>query len=577
LEASFLLLVCLAVFFPGLDRFDFIKTEGLRAIVVKEMLETPGISMPSVHHRPQLKKPPLYAWTTAVLARGSGYDSQSIDEGLARLPSAIAASLLVLLLYGVAEVAIWRSSGLITAAFALACVTIQDYGMRAELDMGFAFATSLSILLAYAALGRPALRSIVCWMGCYFFATAAALWKGPHSLIFLWVLLLCWSWRKKRWKWLMAPGQVAGLLLCLGVLVTWTIVLSSHAGGREVGKTAVIELISRLVPLSVSSLLSILYAVPEMVIICLPASLFLLASLRPGVLVDRGIWNAELEGRWQQLRRWLGEWWDELATHPFMEFCLFWLVANFAWSIFVPAKAPRYWIPMFPPLFFIAGYLLQRAAACRLSAEGVRLFERSWKLVFGVAGAIGAAALVAGVIGLVSPNLGVATFRIGPGWAWLMMGVGWLAMGLLEWSRRLSATATGRAVALIVLVLASRPLVAEVVWPARAAADSQRSDAVAIDAIVPEGEPVLVLGSKEIPDTAFYSERPFYWVDSPADGSRFTSAQTVYCLLRVDELAGSLTELDFAYTSRLTFERADHSITLVEVALKHAPGTGGQP
>ena len=38
-EVLFLLLVCGAVFFVGLGRFDFIKTEGLRAIVVAEMLE----------------------------------------------------------------------------------------------------------------------------------------------------------------------------------------------------------------------------------------------------------------------------------------------------------------------------------------------------------------------------------------------------------------------------------------------------------------------------------------------------------------------------------------------------------
>ncbi|MHC4091898.1 MAG: ArnT family glycosyltransferase, partial [Planctomycetota bacterium] len=156
-EVVFLLLVCGTMFFVGLGRFDFIKTEGLRAIVVAEMLEQPGISMPSVHHRPYLKKPPLYAWSTALLARAL----PPFDEQIARLPSALAATALVLLLYGVAEGRIGRGAGVPAAALALANVTVVDYAMRAELDMGFAFLTTASILLAYPALQRRGATGII--------------------------------------------------------------------------------------------------------------------------------------------------------------------------------------------------------------------------------------------------------------------------------------------------------------------------------------------------------------------------------------------------------------------------------
>ena len=81
-EVVFLLSVCGVLFFLGAGRFDFIKTEGLRAIVVAEMLEQPGISMPSVHHRAYLKKPPLYAWCTTLLAQAAG----RFDKQIARRP-----------------------------------------------------------------------------------------------------------------------------------------------------------------------------------------------------------------------------------------------------------------------------------------------------------------------------------------------------------------------------------------------------------------------------------------------------------------------------------------------------------
>lgn len=62
LEVLILLAVCGAAFFTGLGRHDYVKTEGLRAVVVEEMLERDGLSMPTVHGEPYLKKPPLYAW-----------------------------------------------------------------------------------------------------------------------------------------------------------------------------------------------------------------------------------------------------------------------------------------------------------------------------------------------------------------------------------------------------------------------------------------------------------------------------------------------------------------------------------
>jgi 4-amino-4-deoxy-L-arabinose transferase-like glycosyltransferase len=135
LDILLLVLVCYLVLFANLDRHEYIKTEGLRAIVATEMLERDGWSMPTVHHQPYLNKPPLYAWTTVWLSR----QADGLTEQIARIPSALAGTALVLLMFALAERWIGRGTGLVAATFTLLCPTIADYAVRAELDLPFSF------------------------------------------------------------------------------------------------------------------------------------------------------------------------------------------------------------------------------------------------------------------------------------------------------------------------------------------------------------------------------------------------------------------------------------------------------
>lgn len=586
IEIVFLLLVCGGLFFVGLGRFDLVKTEGLRAIVVAEMLEPLpgaesqrgaerwGISMPSVHHRPQLKKPPAYAWCTTALARAVGH----LDEQIARLPSALAATALVLLLYGVAEARLGRGAGLAAAALAIANPTLIDYAMRAELDMGFTFLTTVSILLAYPGVYRSrqpgppaqaATTGVVCWMGCYLAATAAALWKGPHSLIFLWVLLLAYGWRKRAWRWLGHPGQVCGLILSLGVLIGWTLTLSGHAGGGSVARMAGIELVSRLIPLNLEDLLSILYAVPMMAVVALPASLLVIASFRSGVVYEaadrpstRSV-TALVRFCMARFRRW----WAALAADRFVEFLLFWIFANLVWTVIVPAKAPRYWLPLFPPVFLLAAHVLRRRMTGAVPAAGQRHLDVTWRCIYGVIGAGGFLALAVVILFAIVPGARPHALRSAPTWPWLVMGSGWLAVAVMGLWRRVGWATTGRCLGLVVAVLAFRPVLSEIWWPIRAASDSQRASAAQIDRIVPPGEPVFVLGPHEFPDVAFYSRRRFQWIDEPGEARAYAGAPVAHCLLRTEDLDEWVTEKGSQYTPEFVFVRADKPVTLIRVDL----------
>ena len=565
IEAVFLVLVCGASFFVGLGRHDFIKTEGLRAIVVSEMLERPGLSMPSVHHRPYLKKPPLYAWTAATLARIAG----RFDEQIARLPSAVAGTLLILLLYAAAEWCIGRGAGIPAAAFGLANTTVLDYSVRAELDMGFAFLTTLAILLAYPALHRGGWAGVVCWLGCYLAATVGAMWKGPHSLIFLWVPLLAYGWRKRNWRWLWNPGQVVGLLLSMGVLIGWAVSLSGYAGKSEVGKIAAMELVSRLVPLSGGDLLSVLYAVPVMAIVVLPASLFVMASFLSGVVYSADDRPADRSAK-AVVRFCVGrlrQWWGVLARDRFTEFLLFWLGANLVWTAIVPAKSPRYWLPMFAPAFLLAAGVLHRRMVGGIGQGGERRLDVAWRGTYAVVGGVGVLALVAAVVAAVADGPTIGGVSLGPAWAWLVLGSGCVVVAGMEFMRRVPASPIGRCVGLIVVALACKPVLADVWWPARERSDTQRYNAAAIDDLVPAGQPVFVLGTHELPDVAFYSRRRFQWIDEPAQAADFTDAASAHYLLRTEDLEKCVSRLGFDFVTELEFVRADKELSLVRIEL----------
>ncbi len=554
-----MLAVCVVLFFLGQGRHDFIKTEGLRAVVVAEMLEQPGLAMPTVHHRPYTKKPPLYAWSTAALARAA----ERFDEQIARLPSAIAGTLFILLLYAVGETALGRGAGWIAAALALANVTVVDYSMRAELDMGFALLTTTALLLAYPALRRGGATAVVCWMACYLVATLAALWKAPHSLIFLWVPLLAYAWRKHDWRWLRNPGQVAGLLLTLGVLMTWAVTLSTFAGNQTVARAAAIELVTRLIPLSVGDLLSTLYAVPMMALIVLPASLFVIASFRSGVIYET---NDRPAGRSAGavvrfcIERFRG-WWRAVAQNPFAEFLLFWTFANLLWCAIVPAKAPRYWLPMFAPVFLLAGHVLRQ----QVSPGGRRHLELAWRWVYGVIGVGGLAGLLMALILVVTGAQGVAGLTLGSPWPWLVLGTGCTTVAVLNLADRRHRTSWAPCLGLIIVVLAAKPVLAQVWWPARAQSATQRLNAAAIDERVPTGQPVLVLGRHELPDVGFYSRRRFEWLDSPEEAKWHTSTSPAYFLLRQEDLDEIVVDPGFEYTLELEFDRADKRIVLIRI------------
>lgn len=584
-HVALLLAVCAVHFFLYQGRFDFIETEGLRAIVPYEMLERGGPSMPTVHHRPYVNKPPLYAWTTTLLAQAIG----RFDEQVARLPSSISATLLVLLLYMVGRRWGGGATGLAAAALALTNLTVLDYGFRAELDMPFTFLLTGAFLLLWPALNGRGAAATACWIGAYVLATAAAMWKAPHSLIFMGLGLLTYARVKRRWRWMIQPGNLIGAALALVVLGAWLMKVLGYAGGKRVGTAAGSEVVNRLAP-SVDDLLSIPLFPLILAVVTLPASAYLVASFW-----ESGAARVEASGTvWRRARSKLAAWWRWAARDPFAEFLLLMLLPNLVFLAVAPAKSARYALPMFPLLLLLCGWMAgggatggrgdkeTSAAAPPLDRAAIGVFNALKWLGLAACGA----ALVVGVV----PAAWTARLSAGPVWAWLALGLG----GLLAWAvgREGASRASGEAgadrtnsavrpvgatgsrgakcscgAAFLLLSIGCAPIISEVWWPARVKSDSQRAAAARIDAIVPDGEPVFVLGRQEFPDTAFYSNRSCYWIDAPAQVRPTTSSPAPFFIMRETELLGDKPGMpnyvEFqGFRELLRFDRIDRDVIL---------------
>lgn len=94
-QLSGLVLWSLLLFFYGLQQGDLYRTEGLRAIIGKEMFHSGDWLVPRLYGEPILTKPPLFYW--AIAATGTVFGE--VTTWSSRLPAAIAGLICVLIVY----------------------------------------------------------------------------------------------------------------------------------------------------------------------------------------------------------------------------------------------------------------------------------------------------------------------------------------------------------------------------------------------------------------------------------------------------------------------------------------------
>jgi 4-amino-4-deoxy-L-arabinose transferase-like glycosyltransferase len=341
---AFLGLWCGALFFHGLTAGQLWKTESLRAIVAAEYLRSGNWIVPTLYGEPLFTKPPGMYAAIALCSWPFG----EVTEWTARLPSALAATLTVLMLYGYFTRLFGRRGGLVIAVLAPMSPLWLDKATAAEIDMMQVMWVTGSILALLRALetpersGRWWLAALVCVAGgvltkwtapAFFYATAIPLlwWRGQ--------LRLLWDWRH-----LAAAG--VGAALCLA----WIGAAVAMTGWDVFAETVKREALQRMVPEYAYTIdpwyVALLHPL-RLWYTNLPWSLVALIACRPAF---GRLWSGRERMLWQALHCWL--WpnvliWslmlDHKARHSFPLFPAFAGLAALVWVAWLDGRLAWKW------------------------------------------------------------------------------------------------------------------------------------------------------------------------------------------------------------------------------------------
>jgi 4-amino-4-deoxy-L-arabinose transferase-like glycosyltransferase len=352
--------LCGFLFFYGLDAGELWRTESLRAIIAAEFLETGNWVVPTLYGNPLFTKPPGTYAAIALVSLPFGI----VTEWTARLPSALAASACVLLVYWYFSRLLGRRAGLIAAALLPASLMWLDKATTAEIDMMQVAWVTASLLFFFRALEEE--DKVTRWQGDKVTKNDVPVTLSPCHLVTLspcpatpgrWWLaaLLCvaaglltkWTapaffygtavpllWRRGRLRLLWGRHHLLSAAVAAGVCLAWIGAAVAQAGWEAFYGTVSREAAMRLLPTHHHRPYpwDLVLLHPFKVLAAgLPMSAFALAALWPGFA---RLWDERGRRLLEALHCWV---WPNL---------LFWSI--------VPEKAVRHSFPLFPGIAGLA-------------------------------------------------------------------------------------------------------------------------------------------------------------------------------------------------------------------------------
>lgn len=316
-----LLGVAAVLYFTGLGGYDLWPPDEPRfAEVAREMVQTGDYLAPQINDEPYREKPPMLFWAIAAASQPSG----AVTAVTARVPSALAAVLIILLTYLLARslfdarTAFWAGIILATTSF------FWWEGRSVRTDMLLTLWMTLS-LFAFWQWDR---RRQWGWLMAFWAAVVLAVYtKGPPGLVFPLLLVFAYYWKRpterKATHWVM--GGAAVLVLVALWLVPARMAASAgvpELAGQDIASNLYRQTIGRL--FGVSKAQWPWYYILNMPVTLLPWSLFL---------------------------PWTAVWaWRRRQDGPAMRLLLCWTVPAFVFFSLCVGKRSVYLLPLYPAL-----------------------------------------------------------------------------------------------------------------------------------------------------------------------------------------------------------------------------------
>lgn len=216
------LILGLAVFFWGLGNIALMSlNEARRALPAQDMFRGGDWLLPHLNGELYLTKPPLIYWLSAGVAHFLG----SANEWAVRLPSALAATITLWMVYRYARREFGAWPALFSMQLLIANVTFAMFARRAEIEMLLTLLCAGALLAAIHFI-REGVDKRWIYLS-YLLLALAMLTKGPLVLLFVTLPLLIVAFYQKDqrcWQVLRSPlGWTIFVLVGLSwyVYVTW--------------------------------------------------------------------------------------------------------------------------------------------------------------------------------------------------------------------------------------------------------------------------------------------------------------------------------------------------------------------
>ena len=498
-----LVALCGVLYFPYLGSTPFFdKGEPREALAVQDIVQRGEWLFPLKKATDIPSKPPLFHWSAALACEVTG----RLSESTIRFPSAVYATLGVLLLYIFGRKLFGAEIALLGGAILATTMVYQNQALSARVDMTLCFYVTASLVLFYS-LYRGFLTSQIWYYVFFALIGVSMLAKGPLGLLLPALVVAVFLTLKRRWDFVVKFAFHPGVLLTVLLGAGWYVIALMRGGEGFVDRQLLQENLERFFGGSGHSH-PVYYYIPYLFSQGLPWSFFL-----PFVL------------------------WDSLKKGSFSNddnlFLKVWLFVLFAFFSISAGKRPVYLLPLYPPLALLTAAWFYH----QVTALGRRIyFYRSIAVVAGVAGlvlfVITLGALwnhdpgwfFAPIERLLKPkdraNLVVirnalATF----GWSFtivsLLSGLFWLSFAGCLWTGKLQSGAKRLVLISILLAFVTRAMV----LPVMAEAKSYRAFMAEVNQQVKPGDQLYLYGGDSFNSdpVMFYRGRPIDTLEQPAE------------------------------------------------------------
>jgi hypothetical protein len=347
--------LCGVLYFPYLGSVPFFdKGEPREALTVQDIVQRGDWLVPLKRATDIPSKPPLFHWSAALVSRLTG----SLTEATIRFPSALYATLGVLVIYALGRKMFDPRTALLAGAILATMIIYQGQALRARVDMTLCFFVTLNLSLFYG-LYRGFLASPLWFYAFYTLVGIGTLAKGPLGLVLPALVAGSFALVCRRWDRVKQFCLHPGVVLTVALASVWYVVAVARGGAGFFDRQILEENLSRFAGGS-GHTHPVYYYFSYLFSQSLPWGFFLPVLL------------------WDLVRNDLRK--DEGAL-----FLKLWLVVMFAFFSLSLGKRTVYLLPIYPALSLLFAAWFYDAAEPR---RGRMLIYRGIAILTGLAGAV---------------------------------------------------------------------------------------------------------------------------------------------------------------------------------------------